>query len=315
MSNVTFLWIFSRGIELGVIVLCLLPLRALLHKRFPRLFSYILWITLPVNLVYQLVVKLMSSHTANLVHIHKKPDVVIDENIVYRMKWFWICGTVAIVVWFLFSYIRFLRRLIGCIRVQKGIYLADRIRTPFTLGLLWPKIYLPVSLKKEYYEYVILHERVHISRKDVWMKYLAVLFLGVFWFQPLLWFACNLFMDDMEEACDETVIRERGAEFREAYAKALVEISFQAGKVYGAAVGYGNGTIKSRVKHIMSYKKANKRGQFLAIVVCVLFIAFSGYVSWQVPRMVQREQVNENGNDIMIIRQDGTGKKVMLGEK
>jgi len=53
---------------------------------------------------------------------------------------------------------------------------------------------------KEYYEYVILHEKVHISRKDVWMKYLAVGFLGLFWFQPLLWLACRLFLDDMEEA-------------------------------------------------------------------------------------------------------------------
>ena len=86
MSNVTFLWIFSRGIELGVIVLCLLPLRALLHRWFPRLFSYVLWITLPVSVMYHLVVKSVSSHTANVVLIHKMPKVVIDENIVYRMK-------------------------------------------------------------------------------------------------------------------------------------------------------------------------------------------------------------------------------------
>ena len=72
--------------------------------------------------MYHLVVKSVSSHTANVVLIHKMPKVVIDENIVYRMKWFWICGTVAVVLWFLFSYVRFLRRLIGCIRLQEGVY-------------------------------------------------------------------------------------------------------------------------------------------------------------------------------------------------
>ena len=313
MSNVTFLWIFSRGIELGVIVLCLLPLRALLRRWFPRLFSYVLWITLPVNLVYHLMVKFVSSHTSNVVHMHKIAKVVFDEGIVYRMKWCWICGTIAVVVWFLFSYFRFLRRLIGCIRLHKGIYLADRIRTPFTLGLLWPKIYLPVSLKKEYYEYVILHERVHISRKDVWMKYLAVLFLGVFWFQPLLWFACSLFMDDMEEACDETVIREKGPEFREEYAKALVEISFQAGKVYGAAIGYGSGTIKSRIKNIMNYKKTNRRGQWLAVLICVLFIVTSVFVSWQVPRIVQGKQRVEI--EAMSLDKTGVAKEIIANDE
>ena len=291
MSNVTFLWIFSRGIELGVIIVCLLPLRALLRKKFPRLFSYILWSALPANIVLNLGIKLVSNlskHVYQVVHIHNIPKVSVDENIVQKMKWCWICGTIIVVLWLIISYIRFQRRLVGCIRLQRGIYLADRIKAPFTLGLLWPKIYLPVSLREEYYEYVILHERVHISRKDIWMKYLAVGFLGLFWFQPLLWFACLLFVNDMEEACDETVIRKGSPEFREGYAKALVEISFQAGKVRGAAIGYGNGVIKSRIMNIMNYKRVRLCGRLMATLLCVLFVFVSVLISWQVPRMVQR---------------------------
>lgn len=287
MSNETFLWIFSRGIELGVIVVCLLPLRALLRRKVPRLFSYILWSALPTNIVYRFVTGIMMKRfriVADLVL--REPTVVIEESIVRIMKWCWIGGTAVVLLWMLVSYIRFIRGLIGGMRLQKNVYLAERIRAPFTLGLFSPKIYLPLSLPEEYYEYIILHEQVHISRKDVWMKYLAIGFLGLFWFQPLLWFAFRLVMNDMEEACDETVIRKENIEFRKAYAKALVEVSFQAGKVRGAVVGYGNGAIKSRIANIVNYKQVKRRGHLMAIMLCVLFVFVSVVISWQVPRIV-----------------------------
>ena len=313
MSNETFLWIFSRGIELGVIVVCLLPLRALFRRIVPRVFSYLLWSALPISIVCNLVVKLLSNHVTNIVHIHKTPKLVVNETIVVTMKWCWLWGTSIVVLALVYSYIRFLRRLVGCIRLQKGIYIADRIQSPLTLGLLCPKIFLPISLKEEYYEYVILHESVHISRKDVWMKYLAVVFLGLFWFQPLLWFACRLVMNDMEEACDETVIRKKDLEFRQEYARALVEVSFQIGKVHGAAIGYGNGAIKSRVKNIMNYRKIKLRGILIVVSICMLFVVSSVIISWQVPRMVQKER--EYSNRGMLLEKTGTTKEVITHEK
>jgi len=315
MSNETFLWIFSRGIELGVIVVCLLPLRALFRRIVPRVFSYLLWSALLVNLMFQFITRIILKNSRDVTDIvHREPKVVIEENVVRILKWCWIGGTLVVVLWLTLSYVGFLRRLIGSIRLQKGVYLAERISVPFTLGLVCPRIYLPLSLKEEYYEYVILHERVHISRRDVWMKYLAVGFLGLFWFQPLLWLACRLFLNDMEEACDETVIRKKAMGFREEYAKALVELSFPSEKVHGAAIGYGNGAIKSRIMNIMNYKSIRLRGVFVIVVICVLFVVTSVIVSWQVPRMVQKEKNIEIRNDIMAIQQHGIGKEIVTEE-
>lgn len=314
MSNVTFLWIFSRGIELGVIIVCLLPLRALFRRKFPRLFSYILWVALPANIVYHLVMNIILGKFRGVADfVHRIPKVVVDEDVVRIMKWCWIGGTIIVILWLAVSYISFLQRLVGCIRLQKGVYLTDRIRAPFTLGLFCPKIYLPVSLKEEYYRYVILHERVHISRRDVWMKYLAVGFLGLFWFQPLLWFACRLFVNDMEEACDETVIRKESPEFREEYAKALVEISFLSGKVSGAVIGYGNGAIKSRIKNIVNYKKIRLQGYLMAVMICLLFIVASVLISWQVPRMVQRR--HEVEIEAMVLEKTGVTKEAIISNE
>lgn len=316
MSNETFLWIFSRGIELGVIVVCLLPLRALLRRKVPRLFSYVLWIALPMDIAYRFVTGLILRRLPKVSdYIHRLPKIVIEEKVVLVMKWCWIGGTAVVVLGLAISYLKFLHKLTGSIRLQKGVYLAERIRAPFTLGLLCPKIYLPLSLSEEYYEYVILHERVHISRKDVWMKYLAVGFLGLFWFQPLLWIACHLVMDDMEEACDETVIRNEAPEFREGYARALVELSCQAGKVRGAAIGYGNGAIKSRIRNIMNYKQVRRPGKLTAIFLCVLFVFASVAISWQIPRMVHGVKYeNRHGREVNI-QHIGGGKAYVTVEE
>ncbi len=292
MSNGAFLWIFSRGIELGVIVLCLLPLRALLRRTVSRRFSYFLWLTIPVNVGLNLALKVIPNKILIVDYVHIEPLVTVDERTLQLMKWIWGAGTVIVISTLVFRYIHLLRCLVGSIRIQKGIYVTDRIESPFTLGIWRPRIYLPFSLKEEYLESVILHERVHIARRDVWMQYLAVGVLGLFWFQPILWFAYRWFINDMEVACDEAVLRRKGTEFCKEYARTLVEVAFQANEVRGVVIGYGSGEIKGRIKNVMYYKRTGVTLQVVALSVCLLFMVVSLPISWQVPRMMQVKTTN-----------------------
>lgn len=311
MSNVAFLWIFSRGMELGVIVLCLLPLRALLRRKVPRLFTYLLWAALPVNVGYNLIISLLPKRNRWIVDYVAKPShVAVSESLIQVLTWIWCFGTVLVVLGMVYTYIRFLRCLVGSIRLQKDIYLAARIRSPFTLGVFRPRIYLPTSLKEEYYEAVVLHERVHIARRDVWMKYLAVAFLGLFWFQPVLWFAYRMFINDMEEACDETVLCRKGKEYCAEYARTLVEVSFQAGQVRGVAIGYGNGEVKARVEQVMRYKRAKTSVKVTAVVICCLFMVLSIPISWQVPRIVKPERQVQEAVKEMSVQEAGIEEEV-----
>ncbi len=314
MSNVTFLWIFSRGIELGVVVLCLLPIRALLRKKVPRVFSYLLWSALPVNVVYNMCMSVLIRRKRWIIdRVYKSPQVVVDEPIINVLKSVWIFGTLLVLCWMLGTYIRFQRRLIGSIRIREGIYLAERISTPFTLGVFHPKIYLPTSLSEEYYDAIILHEKVHIMRKDVWMKYLGITFLGLFWFQPVLWFAYKKFVTDMEVACDETVLRQKGTEYCEEYARILVETSCREEKAKGAALGYVNGEIKDRIRTVMNYKNTKHSARIMALVVCVIAIILAIPLSWQVPRLVRSEE-HETSTGEMLVEKYGVSKKKTTNE-
>ena len=313
MSNVAFLWIFSRGMELGVIVLCLLPLRFLLRKKVPRLFSYLLWTAIPVNIGYNLVMRFIAMIDRRVPdRFFNYPKIVVDETVVFWMRYGWCIGTIVVVFGMVFYYLLFLRRLVGSIRIREGVYVTDRINASFTLGLFAPKIYLPFSLQEKYYEPVILHERVHIARRDVWMKYLAIGLLGLFWFQPILWFAYCLFINDMEEACDEAVLRQKDEDFREEYARSLVELSCRLSKVRGVAIGYGNGEIKARIRNVMNYKQAGKRTCIIAMVLCCLFTLVAIPISWQVPRVAYGEKSSNKYN--AVIEKTGLEKEAIITE-
>lgn len=290
MSNAAFLWMVNQGIELGLVTLCLILLRVILRRTAPGIFSYLLWSILPVTALCSLVLQLKPELSVQRsVQIYFTSQLEMKESYFSILKPIWMAGSMVVLVVLFLSYFQFRRCLIGSIRLRKNIYLASRITTPFTLGLFQPKIYLPTSIEREYHEAVILHEQVHIRRKDIWMKNFALLFSALFWFQPLLWLAYRLFVNDMEEACDEAVLKEKGEEYSSEYAKALVEVSYQAGKLKGVAVGYGGGEVKNRVKNVLRYKRT-RFGVYVATFLCfVLFVVLLIPLSWSIPQVVKRE--------------------------
>ena len=245
-----------------------------------------------------------------------KTEIAIGVRELYTAVVVYIIGTVGVLGLMLLSYLRLRRCLVGSIRLRENIYLSDRVRAPFSMGLWKARIYLPCSLKETYYAPVILHENVHIARKDLWVKHVAVAFLAVFWFQPALWFAYFLFINDMEAACDETVLRKSEAGFREEYATALVEVSYQAGKVQGVAIGYGNGEIFERVQNVMHYESPRRSRCYIAVAVCVAFMAVALLVSRFIPCIVQMEQKElKREETVLSVRESADGTEVVLPDE
>lgn len=316
MLNVVILWIFSCGIELGVVVLCLLPLRFILRRKVPRLFSYLLWCAVPVTVVFSLCTKQFPNLSKRIADFLDETDpVVVSDNMFFAMKTFWTIGSIIVLVGMLVYFLVFRMYLVGSIRLRDNIYLCSRIDTAVSDGLFQPKIYLSTSIPEEYREFVIQHEQVHIKRKDIWMKYLAIGLLALFWFQPIMWLACYLYINDMEEACDETVLRTKEKEFRVTYAKVLYDLTFEVKKVRGFVLGFGNGAIKERIRRAALYEKESKKVRVVALVVCILFMVAVIPISWQVPRMVQAVNRKEDMlNKALSVREKGVEAMPTIGK-
>lgn len=147
------------------------------------------------------------------------------------------------------------RRLVGAVRLEGNVYLADHIPSPFVMGVFRPKIYLPSQLSEEERGYILLHEQTHIRRLDHLIKLGASLTLAVHWFNPLVWAAFVLFVRDMEMSCDERVIAQLGIKIRREYSTLLLSLATGKKILMGTPLAFGEGDTKDRIKNIMKYKK------------------------------------------------------------
>ena len=166
----------------------------------------------------------------------------------------WILGVAAMAVWAFISWHRVRKQVRESIP-SDGVFLCDRISSPFIFGLVQPKIYLPSDLDGESRGYVIAHEKAHLHRRDHWWKPLGFILLAVNWFNPLLWVAYVLLCRDIEMACDEKVVRDLTAEEKRAYSAALLRCSVNPRRITACPLAFGEVGVKQRIRSVLHYKK------------------------------------------------------------
>lgn len=181
----------------------------------------------------------------------------------------WLCGVAVFVGYAAISYRRLRRRTAASAAVGKRVWESDDICTPFVLGVVRPRIYLPSDLDPAQAEYVLAHERMHLKRHDHWWKPLGFMILSVHWFNPLCWLSYILFCRDIELACDEGVVREKNEPYRKSYAEALLACSVGQKRVNACPLAFGETDVKERVGHVMNYKKPAFWVILTAIAACL----------------------------------------------
>lgn len=182
----------------------------------------------------------------------------------------WIVGIAAMLIYTAISYAMVYRKVREAVPLQDNVWLCDRISSPFILGVIRPRIYLPSSMREEDMEYVLSHERAHIRRRDHWFKPLGFLILSVYWFNPVLWVAYILLCRDIELACDERVIKEMGTEIKKAYSDALINCAAPRRYVTACPLAFGEVGVKTRIKSVLSYKKPAFWVIAVALILCVV---------------------------------------------
>ena len=181
----------------------------------------------------------------------------------------WLAGFAAMLLYAVVSYMRLWLRVRDSLPLEKGVYQCARVDSPFVLGLLRPKIYLPMGISSEDQSLVLAHERAHIRRKDHWWKPLGFFLLSVHWFNPLIWLAYVLLCRDIELACDEKVIDGLPRNRRADYSQALLSCSIRRNTITACPLAFGEVGVKTRVKRILSYKSPGFWILLIGIVVCV----------------------------------------------
>lgn len=187
-----------------------------------------------------------------------------------RLAFIWTAGCVILLLYAVCSYILLRRKTGAAFNNGENIYICDDIDTPFILGTLSPKIYIPSLLTEEERGYVIAHEKAHLKRLDCVWKPLGFILLAVYWFNPLSWVAYILLCRDIELACDERVIADKDIEYKKQYAMTLLNCSSPKKMVSACPLAFGEVSVKTRIKTVLNYKKPAFWLVLAAVAACVV---------------------------------------------
>lgn len=299
MMEAVFLKILNMSIAASWLVLAVLIVR-LLMKKAPKWVAVLMWGLVAIRLVspfsLESVFSLIPSaetvpgdilSSANpAIHSGISPlnsfinpilsnsfgpgaSILPMEGILLVVSIIWVIGIAAMAMYMAISYSSLRRKVREAVPYTGNIRLCDRVDTPFILGVIRPKLYLPSSINEQDIKYVLAHENAHLKRHDHWWKPMGFLLLTVYWFNPLLWVAYWLLCRDIELACDERVINDMGAENKKNYSDALINCSVPRKIIAACPLAFGEVGVKERVKSVLNYKKPAFWLIIVAVISCI----------------------------------------------
>lgn len=188
----------------------------------------------------------------------------------------WALGAFAILVYGAVSFWRLRKNIGDAIKLDGNVFQSEKVVSPFVLGVIKPKIYIPFKLDDETLSHIISHEKSHLKSLDNITKLVAFILLAVHWYNPLVWACFKLLTTDIELACDERVVKNYTLEKRKSYAEALLSCAVNEGKGLIYPVAFGEVSVKDRIKAVVAYKKAIRTIVVLSILLSVAaFVCFA----------------------------------------
>lgn len=191
------------------------------------------------------------------------------ETALFIISIVWAIGILSLIIYGIVSYVLLKRKVSTAMLLDSNIFKCENIPSPFVLGIINPKIYLPIALPENQWDYIIKHEETHIKRLDYLVKPLAFLVLCIHWFNPIVWISFLLMNKDMEMSCDEHVLKEMGTDIKKAYSSSLLSLA-EDRKIIGASpLAFGESSTKSRINNVLNYRKP----AFWVVILGTLVIA------------------------------------------
>ena len=286
MSGI-FIKVFNLAVTAGWFVLAVLLLRPLM-KKSPKWINCLLWGIVGLRLVFPFSLESIFSLIPSAEPIPQNitmapaPEInsgigvmneivnpVISETLAPQVgasvnpmqivigvaSYIWVIGIVLMLCYGAVSYILLRRKVRVSVKGEGNLYFCDDVDSPFILGVILPRIYLPSGMSGEALAHVLAHERAHLHRLDHIWKPIGFLLLSVYWFNPLLWIAYALLCRDIEAACDERVIKTMDTEAKKDYSRTLLACSLHRRRIMACPLAFGEVGVKQRIKSVLNYKK------------------------------------------------------------
>ena len=218
------------------------------------------------------VVEILPEETVDITDRPTNKGSLSIQEILPIASWIWGIGMVGICFSSAVSAIRLKRKVGASLQIEKQVWMCDDIQSPFILGMISPRIYVPSFVTEEQLSCILAHENEHLKYRDHWWKPFGFMILTLHWFNPLVWISYILLCRDIELACDERVIQHMNEEEKKLYSKSLLLCNNPRYLISACPVAFGEIGVKARIKSILDYKKPSTWVVGIGVLVCI-FIA------------------------------------------
>lgn len=306
MLSEVFYWLFNMSIVASLTGICILLIRCI--EAIPRRIITILWIIpfirmwIPIGIGGKhSLMSIISMYTTKTVIVYESDKLpsLTDTNIVMAAKSYfpvkykvnlvgdvfyvssivWMIIAVALFIAFIILYFSTMHDISDSVHLYKNVYTSDKVTSPSVYGIFNPKILIPPSIaEKDELYYVLLHELKHIHRHDNLRRILAFASISLHWFNPFAWIFLKCFFEDIELACDESVLKKCRENEKKKYASALISCMEQKTLFVSA---FGGAKIHRRIEKIIAYKKMTVLSiiVFLALITAIsYFLLTNAYI-------------------------------------
>ncbi len=245
----------------------------------------------------------------------------------HRLMLVYFCGAGAVLCFFIFSNVRFRRRLkAGRIEPISGklleeyqalcmkrnvrpipVYYTDPLTSACLVGVLHPYIALPLIAEKQETIQVLAHEACHYKGKDHVFGVLRLLCCVIHWFNPLVWVAANMSRTDGELACDDRVVGKLSTEEKLAYTNVLILAAARRSAPGVAVLATGMTMAAKKLKgrvHAILFGGHGKKGPALAfgLLACAALIAAFATAEFHIgpviPAIAESQPASSDDKDI-----------------
>lgn len=161
---------------------------------------------------------------------------------------------------------------------QVRLWISDQAFTPSAFGILRPTVVIPARLLKRAdhreIEMVMLHELMHIRRRDSLFAVFQTIAVCIWWFNPLVWILSRNLSRQRELCCDLDTVW-YGKLDRSAYGHCLLNVMQQIPRTQ-KQIGFGISPffqVKQRLENIMALRKERNRLSQLLSTSTLLIVA------------------------------------------
>ncbi len=296
--NYLLLKLINMSITASYLLIAIMLIR-LLFKKMPKFINCILWgigaLRLVLPFSFESKISLVPSSSPIMPSVIEGPTYSIDtgieafdlkvnhyladkyfEGVTLPAKYgeqvseilagLWMIGIVILLAYGIISYLKLRRQVKINLPLSKRVYLCDSIPSPFILGFISPKIYIPSYMSESERELVLFHENAHLKRLDHIWKPIGYIILAIHWFNPIVWFSYILFCRDIEAACDQKALKHTD---KQNYSLALLRCS-ASGHINICPLAFGETDVKNRIKGILDYKKPAVWITLTAVILCFI---------------------------------------------